>query len=99
MSLGQSTKCDLSAGLAKIDLEVLKRQTEIHYYSLLKQLKQKTEEVLNDSLSFTNRKEALLSMSAHGADTMKRITEQIAETTELLYTLYNTDDREIEIIR
>ena len=99
MSLGQSTNCDLSAGLAKIDLVVLTRQTENHYYSLLRELKQKTDEVLNDSLSFTNRQEALLSMSAHGADTVTRLAQQIAETTELLYTLYNTKDREIEIIR
>jgi hypothetical protein len=99
MSLGQNTKCDLSAGLAKLDLQVLIRQTEIHYYSLLREMKSKTEDVLNDSLSFTNRKEALLSMSATGADTVSRLAEQIAETTELLHTLYNTDDREIEIIR
>jgi len=99
MALGEKTKCDLSAGLAKIDLSVLIMQTEIHYYSLLKQMKNKTEEVLNDSMSFTNRKDALLSMASHGADTVNRLAEQIAQTTELLHTLYNTKDRKIEIIR
>jgi hypothetical protein len=99
MSLGTNSKCDLSADLAKIDLNILTKQTENHYYSLLRQLKQKTEEVLNDSLSFTNRKDALLSMSATGADTVQRLSEAIAETTELLHTLYNTKDRRIEIVR
>jgi len=99
MSLGQNTKCDLSAGLAKLDLQVLIRQTENHYYSLLREIKNKTEDVLNDSLSFTNRKEALLSMTATGAETVNRLSIQISETTELLHTLYNTENREIEIVR
>ena len=99
MSLGKSTNCDLSAGLAKIDLPVLIKQTENHYYSLLREMKNKTEEVLNDSLSFVNRKDALLSMASHGADKVTKLAEQIAETTELLHTLYNTDDRKIEILR
>ena len=99
MSLGNVTKCDLSAGKAKLDLVILTKQVEIHYYSLLEKMRNKMAEVRNDSMSFTNRKEALLSMASTGADTVLRLAEQIAETTELLYTLYNTTDREIEIVR
>ena len=99
MSLGKNTKCDLSADLAKLDLVILTKQIEIHYYSLLEKMQNKVSEVREDSISFTNRKDALLSMAAHGSDTVKRLSEQIAETTELLYTLYNTEDRKIEIVR
>lgn len=98
MSLGENTKCDLSAGVAKIDFHVLVKQTENHYYGLLKQMQKQTGEVLNDSFKVENRKEVLLKMSAHGADSLKRLAEQIAETGELLYTLYNSDDREVEMI-
>jgi len=99
MSLGKTTKCDLSAGLAKLDLGKLTKQVEIHYYSLLEQMKNKMTEIKNNSISYDDRKEALLSMASHGADSVSRLAEQIAETTELLYTLYNTEDREVEIIR
>ena len=62
-------------------------------------MKEKTEEVLNCSMSSVSRQESLLSMVSHGTATVRILFQQIAETTELLYTLYNTDDREIEIIR
>lgn len=98
MSLGKYTKCDLDANTAKLDLAILTKQIEIHYYSLLEKMQNKVSEVRNDSISFTIRKEALLSMASTGADTVSRLAEQIAETTELLYTLYHTSERKIEIV-
>ena len=98
MSLGKYTKCDLDANTAKLDLTILIKQVEIHYYSLLEKMENKVSEVRNDSISFTNRKEALLKMASTGSDKVSRLAEQIAETTELLYTLYNTAGRKIEIV-
>ena len=93
------TKCDLSAGIAKLDLTALKNQTEIHYFSLMEKMEKQVSDVRNNCLTPEDRKKSLLSMSAHGSDTVTRLEKQIAETTELLHTLYNTDGREIEIIR
>jgi hypothetical protein len=93
------TKCDLSAGLAKIDLTVLRKQTEIHFYSLLSEMETEVANVRNNSLTLEDRKGALLGMASTGATMIQRIAENLAETTELLHTLYNTDEREIEIIR
>ena len=99
MSLGEKTKCDLSAGHAKLDLEILKKQIEIHFYSLLSEMETEVANVRNNSLTADDRKDALLSMASTGAKTIQRIADNLAETTELLHTLYNTDKREIEIIR
>jgi hypothetical protein len=97
--LGTSTKCDLSARLAKLDLTILKKQIENHYYSLLDQMRKKMTEVQYDTRSLKARKENVASMSSTGAASVERLAKAIAETTELLHTLHNTDDREIEIIR
>jgi hypothetical protein len=99
MSLGQNTKCDLSAGLAKLDLEKLTDQTEIHFYNLLKKIGSKVIAVKNDSLTKDARIDNVLSMASSGTTEIKRWVEQLAETTELLHTLYHSDDREIEIVR
>ncbi|GAG70390.1 unnamed protein product [marine sediment metagenome] len=99
MSLGKNTKCDLSAGIAKLDLKVLRNQIEIHYFSLMEKMEKEVSNVRNNSLSVEDRVESLSRMSSHGSDTVIRLAKQIAETTELLHTLYNTTDREIEIIR
>ncbi len=99
MSLGKNTKCDLSAGVAKIDLEVLTKQTENHFFSLIRKLEKRTNEVLNGSLNKKDRENTLSAMSAVGSDVMMSLTKQIAETTELLHTLYESTNRSIEIVR
>jgi len=99
MSLGDFTKCDLSAGLAKIDLEMLTKQIEIYYYSMLDKMRQKMSEVQYDNTSVDNRRNAIASMSSTGSTAITRLANNIAETSELLHTLYNTDNREIEIVR
>ena len=98
MSLGEKTKCDLSAGTAKLDLTVLRKQTENHFYSLMGKLGRKVNEVTSNSMTEKDRKDQLLSMTAHGAKGLCTLTEQIAEVTELLHTLYNTEGREITIV-
>ena len=97
MSL-EFTKCDLSAGIAKIDLKALTNQTENRFYSLMEQLGKKVNEARDNSMTKEDRKETLLSMVSHGSQSIMRLSSDIAVTAELLYTLYNTDDRKIEIV-
>lgn len=100
MSLGTHTKCDLSAGVAKLDLEILTNQVEIHYFSLMEKMEKQVSDVRNNSsMAIKDRQDSLLSMAAYGSDTVMRLAKQIAETTELLHTLYNTNDRKIEIVK
>jgi hypothetical protein len=98
MSLGNKTKCDLSAGIAKLDIDKVKEQIEIHYYSLLEKMEKKMSNIRNNSLTSENRREEISSMSATGANDVLRLAEQIATTTELLHTLNNKKDRTIKIV-
>jgi hypothetical protein len=67
MSLGDNTKCDLSAGLAKIDLPMLTKQMEIHFYGLMDKMRKKVTDVQYDNMAIENRREALASMSSTGS--------------------------------
>ena len=98
MSLGNKTKCDLSAGIAKLDIDKVKEQIEIHYYSLVEKMEKKMSNIRNNSLTYENRREEISSMSATGANDVLRLAEQIATTTELLHTLNNKKDRTIKIV-
>jgi len=99
MSLGTHTKCDLSAGVAKLDLVTLTAQIEIHYYGLLDKMRKKISEAQYDNQTIEARRDSVSSMSSTGADDVMRIAKNLAETTELLHTLQETSNREIEIIR
>lgn len=98
MSLGKYTECNLSAGVAKIDLAKLTNQVEIHYYSLLDKMRKKMSDVQYDNQKPESRTNALSCMSSTGSDEVMRLANQIAETTELLHTLYETSERKIEIV-
>ena len=98
MSLGENTKCDLSAGIAKLDIEALTNQVENHFYSLVSQMSEKTDKIRASCMTKEERKDTLLSMTAHGSKTIMQLSKQIAETVELLYTLYESGDRHVEII-
>ncbi len=95
--LGKHTKCDLSAGVATLDLEKLTKQVEIHFYSLMNKMREKVSAVQYDTVEIDNRKHALSSMSSTGADEIMQMAQNIAETSELLHTLFETNTREIEI--
>lgn len=97
--LGKHTDCDLSAGLAKIDLVKLTKQVEIHFYSLMNSMRHAASEIQYGNLTPEKRREALASMSSTGADSMIATANNIAEVSELLHTLYETSGRDIEIIR
>ena len=97
--LGKHTKCDLSAGVAKLDLEKLTNQVEIHFYSLMDKMREKVSLVQFDTVEIDNRQHALSSMSSTGADNIIDMAKNIAETSELLHTLFETTNREIEIVR
>ena len=99
MSLGKHTKCDLSAGIAKLDITVLTRQTERRFFDLLRNISKQTSEIQNTSLTPEDRKDNLAKMSTWGADYYLQLTQDLAETTELLHTLYESNKRTIEIVR
>jgi len=99
MSLGNTTKCDLSAGKAVIDLDALTRQTEIHFYSLMEKMEKQASNIKNNCLNPKDKREALLGMVSHGSDSMIRRAKNITEVAELLHTLYNADNRDIEVIK
>ena len=98
MSLGKHTKCDLSAGVAKLDLEKLTKQVELHFYSLMDNMRKKMTDVQYDTVTIDNRKHALSSMSSTGADNVMDLAKNIAETSELLHTLFEVTNRKIEIV-
>jgi hypothetical protein len=98
MSLGKHTNCDLSAGLAELDLPMLTKQMEIHFYKQMEEVRKMTEIIHNFSTP-ADKKERLLGMISHGSQSLLSAAQNIAETSELLYTLYDTDNREVEIIR
>ena len=97
MSLGKNTKCDLSAGTAILDIEKLTKQVELHFYSIIDKIRQKASDIQYDTLKVEDRKNSVSSMSSTGADNFIRLSKDLAETTELLNTLYNTKDRKISI--
>ena len=97
MSLGDNTKCDLSAGIAKIDLEKLTNQVEIHFYGIVSKIRQKADAI--QYADKEDRKDNISSMSSTGAKDFINMAKNLAETTELLHTLYEMSDREIEIVR
>ena len=96
--LGKYTKCDLSAGVAKLDLEKLTKQVELHFYSLMNRMREKISTVQYDTVEIDNRKHALSSMSSTGADDIITMAQNIAETSELWHTLHETANRKIEIV-
>lgn len=98
MSLGKNTKCDLSAGQAKLDITELTRQIELRFYSLVELLKTKTQNIMYNSLTEKDRKDTVSSMSCYGSDELLKISIEIAKTTELLYTLQEREGREITLV-
>ena len=98
MSLGKNTKCDLSAGTAKLDIEKLTKQVEIHFYSIIDKIRQKASDIQYNTLKIEDRKDNVSSMSSNGADNFIQLAQNLAETTELLHTLYNSEEREITVI-
>ena len=98
MSLGENTQCDLSGGLAKIDLPMLTKQMEIHFYGLMDKMRKKVTDVQYQTEP-DKRKENVASMSSTGSKDILNMAQNIAEVTELLHTLNETTDRTIEIVR
>jgi hypothetical protein len=96
--LGTYTKCDLSAGKAKLDLEMLTKQMEIHFYGLIDKMRKKVTDIQYQT-DLDQRKDNVASMSSTGSKDILNMAQNIAEVTELLHTLNETENREIEIVR
>ena len=98
MSLNENTKCDLSAGLAKIDFTTLITQVERRFYSLIGKARKQTENIQNNNLTKEIRKDNLSKMVSYGSKDLLQTSKDIVEVSELLHSLYNSTDREIEIV-
>ena len=96
MSLGDNTKCDLSAGIAKIDIEKLTKQIELHFYSIVNKIRKKADIIQYANIQ--DRRVNVASMSSTGAKDFIQLSKNLAETTELLHTLYESSERTIEIV-
>jgi hypothetical protein len=97
--LGKHTKCDMSAGQATIDTDKLTKQMEIYFYSLMNKMQAKASEVRFDNNDPKDKKEVLLGMVSTGADSIISMADNIAEVSELLYTLYNLNDRTVTLTK
>lgn len=93
------TKCDLSAGVAKVDLPMLITQMEIRFFTLMGRIRKKASDIQYDNLTPEARMKSVSTMCCTGSDEFIHLSQQLAETTELLHTLYETSDRKIEINR
>lgn len=83
--LGETTKCDLSAGIAKIDKVALIGRLNNHYLATIKKLRLRLVDYSDD----------ISSCSCLGKD-LEYMTKEIKRTAELLHTLIESDnDREI----
>ena len=96
MSLGEYTKCDLCADKAKIDIEKLTKQTELHFYSIVDKIRKKADNIQYANIQ--DRRVNVASMSSTGAKDFIQLSKNLAETTELLHTLYESSERTIEIV-
>jgi hypothetical protein len=96
--LGTFTKCDLSAGEAKLDLVMLTKQMEIHFYGLMDKMRKKVTDI-QYQIEPDQRKDNVASMSSTGSKDILNMAQNIAEVTELLHTLHETTDRVVEIVR
>jgi len=96
--LGENTNCDLSGETAKLDLSIMRAQTEKRFFGLITQINNKTSEIRDNSLMEENRRKHVSSMVSHGSKELERLAKDVAEVAELLHTLYNTEDREIKIV-
>jgi len=98
MSLGNHTKCDLSAEIAKLDIEKLIKQVEIHFYSIINNIRQKATDIQYDTFEKKNRTKNVFEMSVSGSNNFLDMAKNIAETSELLHTLQELEGRKLEII-
>jgi len=99
MGLGDYTKCDLSAGQATIDTDILTKQMEIYYYSLMDKMRKKVTDVQYGNMNPNDRKSAVAGMSSTGSKDIINIANNIAEVTELLHTLQNLTDRTLTMTK
>ena len=98
MSIGEHTKCNLDADKASLDMTTLTVQTERRFYSLIRQIEKKTSEVGNNSMTEEQRKDAVFTMTVHGSQDLLRMTQDLAETAEVLHTLQSLKGRELVAI-
>jgi hypothetical protein len=85
MSLGDTTNCDLSAGIAKVDKEQLIKSLEYQYHHLLNCLHNECTKHKNSYP--TDNTHTISWFVSVGGRSMNNTIQQIRKTAELLYTL------------
>ena len=98
MSLGNCTKCDLSAGIAKLDITTLTTQIERRFFSLAEQIRGKMNAIQVNCLTKEDRAKSVSYMVSVGSEELITIANDMAEVAELLHTLNESKDRKIEIV-
>ena len=95
MSLGDYTKCDLSYGLAKLDITAIEKQLT----TLLVMLANNMRDILSPhSIVKTDFKEQVSSFSCTGSRSLMLLSKHFAETAEVLHTIQESNTREIECV-
>ena len=91
-----STQCDLSAGIAKIDFKAMESVLESQFFGGLELLK-------NDINRFRynvadNRKENLSVFTSTGADSIQRKLDVLKKAADLLHTVYESGGRKVVVL-
>lgn len=87
MSLGDVTKCDLSAGVAEIDREILIEMLKHYYWSIEQKLHNMTANVSTQGGTVFN-------VVCTEGKKIHLLTMDLRQTAELLYTLQESITRE-----
>ena len=96
MSLGNHTKCDLSAGVAKLDLTALQNTLQTAYFKAMNELRRECD--VNGFESQTRYTESLLEMVSHRHRSMELLMLHIGQVAELAYTVDRSGGKKIEIV-
>ena len=95
MSLSSFTKCDLSAGIAKLDITELYEQLQRRLYNLTTLAKAKLEIQVTALPTVKDTDKFAADFCCTGARCIKQLVYDIERTAELLHTIAETQDREI----
>lgn len=94
MSLGETTKCNLSAGCMKVDKAVLAESLDNYYRLLLQQLFELADNYRNDrpSIKQYGGHYSLLGFISHGGRNLEYKIKELRKVAELAYTIPHERD-------
>lgn len=89
------TRCDLSGQTAILDLSAIKKTIEIHFFQGLEKINKELTAYRYDFGK--NKEDKVFSFNCTGFSHIDGMLDDMKTTAEILNTLYNLDNREIEI--